>query len=150
MRKKQDMVINIDNRSNETEAQQIANQIKALILTHRFNPSMTDKTYISRIANVNIDSVEKAFDILVQDQMYALNDNQTYYVNYQEIATVDNQRVLSILDVIKELKQTLTVSILKEKTLVCDLMLSKQALMLMISYFIKSAFIMGILFQKHT
>ena len=126
MRKKQDMVISIDNRSNESEAQQIANQIKTLILTHRFNPKMTDKAYIAEIANVCLDSVERAFNILVQDQMYALNDNETYYVNYQETATVQNQRVISVLDIIKELKQTLTVSILKNKTMVCDDELKKK------------------------
>lgn len=112
----QDSIITIDKRSNDSFAIQISDQIRNLILTHKFNPIMTNVSYIANLCEVDRKDVLDAFKILREDQIYDIeDDNETYFVNYQEVATVDNKIVYAIADVIKELNQEFIVKVISKE-----------------------------------
>ena len=111
------MKLSIDYRSNEAIEVQLYKQLKVLILTHRFSLELLEPLLVASMAKVDLPAAQKAFDILVQDQILGINENQKYFMAYQEIADVNQKTTYSVIDIIKLLKQELTIKTFGDKYL---------------------------------
>jgi len=125
MIKKKDPVIQIDKRSNEPVEIQIANQIKALVLTYTYDEEITDIAYIKSLLDVDIAEIKKAFEILVSDRIFSIDNHGNYDVFYQDVVSVGRGVISSVYDNIKYLNQTFSMKVFDKKDIKCDKILAK-------------------------
>lgn len=125
MIKKKDPVIQVDKRSNEPVAIQLANHIKALVLTYKYDANITNLDYIASLDDLDKKDVQKAFDILVSDRIFKVDEHKNYDVTYQDVVKVGRGFVTSVYDNIKYLNQTFSMKIFDQKHIKCDRTLAK-------------------------
>jgi len=122
---KKDPLIQVDKRSNEPVEEQIANHIKALVLTYKYDQNITNLAYIQSLVDIELSSVKKAFDILVNDRIFGVDEYQNYYVTYQDVVRVGRGYVTSVFDNIKYLNQKFSMKVFDQKNMKCDRSLAK-------------------------
>lgn len=126
MKKKTKINIQIDHRSTEPEHEQIAKQIKSLILTHQFTNDLLDVNLLSKSLDISKDLVIMALNILVKEQMVSLF-NQKYELTYREIVDINDEVVHSVSDMIKATHETFSVKVFDEKYFLADEKLCKES-----------------------
>lgn len=100
--------LQIDHRSLVSKPDQIADQIKTLILMHERSPKLADPDFLCKQYNLDKQDVLAAFEILVRDQTFDYNKaTNTYFITYSESNYFSEGITISIVDIIKSLNQTL-------------------------------------------
>lgn len=119
MKKKQTLYIQVDHRSTEPEYEQIAKQVRSLILTHQFSVDLLDISHLVEMLDVDEDVVIKAFDILEREQMISKQDDK-YELTYQEVVDINDETITSAVEMIKALNQSFSMDVFDEKYMIAD------------------------------
>ncbi len=117
----------IDYRSKEKIEVQIAHQIKAYILTHRYDHALTQMDDMSHLLEVDQIYIKKAFELLVDERVFEKDEDHNYTIFKHSYVKVGKKSVTSLASGIKILGQKLLINTFDCKELICDGAFSKQS-----------------------
>src|SRR5690606_1154346 len=115
----------IDRRSHEPLEEQVYSQIKSLILRHQTNPKLVDPNFLVKALNVEKSIIIKAFNRLVDEKYYEVDEKGYYQISYKELVWVSTDSLYSISDMIHTQGQKLYIDSLKVEMIICDQTLSE-------------------------
>src|SRR5690606_2436653 len=90
----------IDRRSHEPFEEQLYSQIKNLILRHQTDTNLVDPDFLSRFLEIDKVIVINAFNRLVDEKFYEIDNKGHYQISYKELFWVSTDSLNGVADII--------------------------------------------------